>query len=96
MNQKKELLIEILKQLEWYWDLVPWFLVIIEKTGDEELIDDLLKLIQTGIKSIKGKRIRTKLVNRIKEMQKKWDIDQENNSKEADSLLDDFINNIEA
>lgn len=96
MEQKKQLLIEILKQLKWHWDLAPWFLVIVEKTGKEELIDDLLKLIQTGIKSIKGKRIRTKLVNRIKEMQKKWDIDQENNSKEADSLLDDFINNIEA
>jgi hypothetical protein len=94
MEQKKQLLIEILKQLEWHWDLAPWFLVIVEKTGKEELIDDLLKIIQTGIKSIKDKRIRTKLVNRIKEMQKKWDLDQEEKGKEADNQLDNFINNI--
>lgn len=95
MNQKKELLIEILKQLEWHWDLAPWFLVIIEKTGNEELIDDLLKLIKTGIKSIKNKRIKTKLINRIKEMKKKWDIEQEKEREEADELLEDFINGIE-
>lgn len=95
MEQKKELLIEILKQLEWHWDLAPWFLVIIEKAGNEELIDDLLKLIKTGIKSIKNKRIKTKLINRVKELQKKWDLDQEERSEEADKMLDDFINNIE-
>ncbi len=95
MEQKKQLLIDILKQLEWHRDLAPWFLVVVEKTWNNEIIDTLLNLIQMWIKSIKDKRIRSKLVNRVKELQKKWDLDQENSSKEADSLLDDFINNIE-
>ncbi len=75
--------------------MAPWFLVVVEKTWNNEIIDTLLNLIQMWIKSIKDKRIRSKLVNRVKELQKKWDLDQENSSKEADSLLDDFINNIE-
>ena len=95
MEQKKQLLISVLKQLEWHRDLAPWFLVIAEKSENEKIIDDLLKLIQTWIKSIKDKRIRTKLVNRVKELQMKWDLDQERNREEADGLLDDFINNIE-
>lgn len=95
MEQKKQLLIEILKQLEWHWDMAPWFLVIVEKAWDERLIDDLLKLIQTWIKSIKDKRIKNKLINRVKELQKKWDLDHEKSSEEADDLLNDFLNNIE-
>ena len=95
MEEKKALLIEILKQLEWHRDLAPWFLVIVEKTWNEKIIDELLKLIQMWIKSIKDKRVRTKLVNRVKELQKKWDLDQEKSCEESDSLLDDFINNIE-
>jgi len=95
MEQKKQLLIDVLKKLEWHRDLAPWFLVIVEKFENEKIIDDLLKLIQTWIKSIKDKRIRTKLVNRVKELQKKWDFDKEKSGDEADNLLDDFINNIE-
>ena len=92
---KKQLLIEILKQLKWHRDLAIWFLIIVEKTEDEKLIDELFKIIQKWIKSIKDNRIRTKLINRVKELQKKWDLDQENNSEEAEDLLDDFINDID-
>jgi len=95
MKEKKAILTDILKQLEWLRDLAPWFLVIVEKTWNEKIINDLLKLIQTWIKSIKDKRVRTKLVNRVKELQKKWDLDQEKCGKESDNLLNDFINNIE-
>ena len=95
MEQKKELILRVLEKLEWYWDMAPWFLVIIEKAGNEELIDDLLKLIRTGIKTIKNKRIKEKLVSRVKELQRKWDLEQEQNWEEADNLLEDFINNIE-
>lgn len=93
--EKKQVLIEILRQLEWHWELARWFLVIVEKSENEKIIDDLIKLIQTGIRSIKDKRIRAKLVERVKEMQMRWDIDQENSSEEAENLLDDFIKGIE-
>ena len=92
---KKQLLIEILKQLEWHWDLARWFLVIVKKSDNEKFIDDLLKLIQTWIKAIKNKRMKAKLVERVKELQRKWNIDQENSKKEADNLLDNFIKIIE-
>ncbi len=95
MEQKKQLIMDILKQLKSHRDLAPWFLVIIEKTWSEEIIDELLKLIQTGIKSIKDKRIRTKLVDKIKELQKRWDIEQEKERKESDELLEKFIDEIE-
>ena len=84
----------MLKKLEWYWDMAPWFLVIVEKTWDEKIIDELLKLIQIGIKSIKDKRVRTKITNRIKELQKEWDLTQEIEKEEAEKMLDEFISNI--
>ena len=87
MIKKKQLLIEILKELEWQRDLASWFLVIIEKTWNEELIDKLLKIIQKWIKTIKDNRIRTKLINRIKKLQSRWDKDQENSTDEANKIL---------
>lgn len=94
MGQKKELILRVLEKLEWYWDMAPWFLVIVEKTWDEKIIDELLKLIQIGIKSIKDKRVRTKIANRIKELQKEWDLTQEIEKEEAEKMLDEFISNI--
>ena len=95
MEQKKELILRVLEKLEWYWDMAPWFLAIVERTSDEKIVEDLLKLIRTGIKTIKNKRIKEKLVSRVKELQRKWDLEQEQNWEEADNLLEDFINNIE-
>ena len=95
MEQKKQLLIEILKKLEWHRELATWFLIIVEKTWNEKIINQLLKLIQKWIKSIKEKNIRTKLINRIKELQKKWDKEQEESNNETENLLEDFINNME-
>ena len=93
-DKKKELILRVLEKLEWYWDMAPWFLVIVEKTWDEKIIDELLKLIQIGIKSIKDKRVRTKIANRIKELQKEWDLTQEIEKEEAEKMLDEFISNI--
>ena len=91
----KQKLIEILKQLEWNRDLARWFLLIVEKTEDEKLIDEIIKLIKRWIRTIKNNRIRTKLIERVKELQRKWDLDQETSNEEADSRLDDFINGVE-
>ena len=95
MSEKKKILIKILKQLEWHRNLAQWFLVIVKKTENEKIVDDLLKTIEIWMKSIKNKRIRTKLVKRVKELQKKWDTDQEKNNNEANNMLEKFINNIE-
>jgi len=45
MEERKQGLIKILKQLEWDWDLARWFLIIVENTEDEEVIDGLIKII---------------------------------------------------
>jgi len=95
MEQKKQLLYNILKQFVWYRDMAPWFLVVLEKAWSEKLIDDLLNIIQKWVKSIKNNRIRIKLIERVKELQKKWDLDKAKDSENADNILNEFINNLE-
>ena len=91
MEERKQGLIKILKQLEWDWDLARWFLIIVEKTEDEEVIDGLIRVIHRWIRTIKNNRLRAKLEERVKELQRKWDLDQESGREEADNLLNDFI-----
>ena len=94
-NPQKESLKTILKALIPYWNLAEWFLTIVEQTNDKELENQILSMIYKWVKSITSEKDRTKIKNKINEMQKKNDFENQKDQEEADKILDDFINNIE-
>ena len=93
-NLKKNLLINILKAIDWYRDLAGWFLTIIQNTNDENLINNTLTEIQNWIKSIKSQRNKEKIKNKITEIYKENDKKLKEDKQNAEKFLDDFIKNI--
>lgn len=93
-EQKKELLINILKALDSYRDLAEWLLTIIQDVDDYNLIDNILIEIQNWIKSIKSKREREKIKKEIKQIYKENENKTKQDKKNAEKFLEDFINNI--
>lgn len=53
---KKELLLEIITKLLPYWDLAEGYLLLLQNTEDETLIDQLYTLFLTQIKTINSKQ----------------------------------------
>lgn len=97
MNKKrpqKESLKTILTALIPYRNLAEWFLTIINETDDKELENEILSMINKWVKSITSERDRAKIKNKINEIQKKNDFENQKDKEEADKILDDFISNI--
>lgn len=90
MYQKKETLKKILEALIPYRDLAEWFLLLTEKTKDEELINALYELICNQIKSIKDENKRKSINKALKQIKEKEEEENEGNNE----YLENLINNI--
>ena len=91
---QKESLKAILTALIPYRNLAELFFTIIKETEDEELEKEILSIITKWVKSINSQQERTKIKKKIKEIQNKSEYENEKDKKEADKILNDFINNI--
>ena len=93
-EQKKELLVNILKAIDSYRDLAEWFLTIVENTKDDNLINNILIEIQNWIKLIKSQRKRENIKKEINNIYEKYNNKTEQDKEKAEEFLENFINNI--
>ncbi len=92
---RKESLKNILTALIPYRNLAEWFLTIIEESNDKQLENQILSIIYKWVKSIKSEKDRIAIKNKFKELQNKNNYEDEKDKKEADKIMNDFINNLE-
>jgi len=94
-NRKtKDALIIILQALVPYRDQAEWFLEIIKTTDNEELENKLINVIYQQVKTIKSNEEIEDIKKNISEIHNKYEYKEEQDKKDAEKLLDDFIDNI--
>jgi hypothetical protein len=90
----KNALIIILQALIPYRDQAEWFLEIIKTTDNEELENKLINTIYQQVKTIKSTKDIENIKKNISEIHNKYEYKEEQDKKDAEKLLDDFIDNI--
>ena len=94
---KKELLILILTKLLPYWDLAQGFLILVQESEDVKFIEELYLLISQQISTIQDDHKKQEVIlqlQKIKKTKKQQEEITEQEKDEADTMLDDFINDI--
>jgi ClpP class serine protease len=91
---KKQALIEILQQLVGYRELAEGFIMLIQHAKDDNLADELLKLIYDQVKKIENKEKQKQIYKQITIL-KEHNVMMEADRKEADALLDSLLTMIE-
>ena len=94
---KKELLILILTKLLPYWDLAQGFLILVQESEDVKFIEELYLLISQQISTIQDYHKKQEVIlqlQKIKKTKKQQEEITEQEKDEADTMLDDFINDI--
>jgi hypothetical protein len=78
MEEKKALLLNILRKLEWTWDLAENMIALIESEYcSGELLDSLIGLINAWLKNIADKSQNIEMANALAEIEK-MKLSQEN------------------
>jgi peptide subunit release factor 1 (eRF1) len=93
MNQKKELLIQILNKLKPHRDLADGILALIESSyADEKAIDGVIHVIANSIKTLKNSEQKTILQKGLEKIQqiKSMEEDEEISEEELDAILADI------
>lgn len=93
MEQKKELLIKVLKKLIPHWDLAEGVLALVESGSiDDQTIDGVIHILAQSIKKLQNKEDTTKLQKSLEKIQQiKMLEDEEKISEEnLDALLADI------
>ena len=94
LETQKDAIIIILQALKPYRDMAEWFLEIIQTTNNIELETNLINAIYQKVKSIKSKKEIKNIKKNISETHNKYNYKEKQDRKDAEKLLDDFINNI--
>lgn len=93
MEQKKKLLIMVLKKLQPQWNLAEGILALVESSYiDEKTIDGLIHIISHSIVTAKTKQeknVLTQWLEKIKKI-KRLENDEKMSDKELDNLLADI------
>lgn len=93
MEQKKELLIKVLKKLQPYRDMTEGILALMESSYiDEKTIDAVIHTISQSIKTVKNKQEKIALTHGLEKIQKikQMEDDEKMSDKELDKLLADI------
>ena len=73
MNQKKELVIKVLENLQWHRDMTQDLLVIVNSSYcSDEILNSIIKLVNKAIKSVKendDKLLLEKSLQQLKKIQ---------------------------
>lgn len=92
---KKIVLSKILRKILPYRNLAKWFLLLVEESDDQNVIDNLYTTIIFQIKSIKWKKEKEILTTALQELREKEYKNQEQVNREADEIFDDLLKNME-
>lgn len=93
-KQKKQALEKILEALIPYWDLAEWFLLILNKGNNDELIEKLYQEILKEIRNIDSESQQKQIKTALQKLKEKSEQVCKEDENEAEIMLEDFINNI--
>lgn len=88
--QKKELLIEIITKLLPYWELAEGYLLLLQTTEDQTIIDQLYTLFLTQIKSINSTQAQESLRATLQKLKKREEKEQQEESAALEQLLENL------
>lgn len=94
---EKTLIINVLEQLKPYWDMAEWFLVVVQQSDNQEILDELWGLIYTWITTIADANQKNLIKNKLLQIQSLRLAEEESSSKDqkdADTILDGLLNDI--
>lgn len=93
----KQIVLVILEQLKPYWDMAEWFLVVVQQSDNQEILDELWRLICAWVNTItdekKKEYIKTQLLQ-IKSLRLAEEESSSKDQKDADTILDGLLNDI--
>jgi uncharacterized protein involved in tolerance to divalent cations len=93
MQQKKELLINVITKLKWHWDLAEWILALLESSYiDDKAIDWLIDLVSKSIKACKNNVDTNKMKKWLEKIQEIKEL--ENAEKLSEEDLDALLESI--
>ena len=94
---EKTLIINVLEHLKPYWDMAEWFLVVVQQSDNQEVVDELRGLIYTWITTIADENQKNLIKNQLLQIQSLRLAEEESSSKDqkdADTILDGLLNDI--
>jgi hypothetical protein len=94
---KKDLLVLVLTKLLPYWDFAQGFLILVQESEDAKFVEELYLLISQQISAIQDDHKKQEVIlqlQKIKKTRKQQEEITEQEQDEADTMLDDFINDI--
>lgn len=75
--------------------MAEWFLLILKEEWNDELIENLYKIIIQEIKNINSKTEQKNIKNVLLKLKEKSEQTTKADEEDAEQMLDDFINNIQ-
>lgn len=93
MENKKQILLEILSELEWSWEIAFWLKKLIENSQDEDLINIVYEMIDYWINQTKIEENSEKILT-IKDKLKDFKNQEENQQEDIEIFLRQNLNNL--
>ena len=92
--EKKKILKKILTALVPYRELAEWFLLLLEEKWNEEIEEKLYQKILREIRNINSKTQQENIRTALQKLKEKSETVTKTEEKEAEEMLDDFMNNV--
>jgi len=92
--EKKKILKKILTALVPYWELAEWFLLLLEEEWNEGIEEKLYQRILKEIRNINSKTQQENIKTALQKLKEKSETVTKTEEKEAEEMLDDFMNNL--
>lgn len=93
MENKKQILLEILSELEWSWEIAFWLKKLIENSQDEDLINIVYEMIDYWINKTKIDENSEKILT-IKDKLKDFKNQEENQQEDIETFLRQNLNTL--
>ena len=93
-HEKKKILKKILTALVPYRELAEWFLLLLEEKWNEEIEEKLYQKILREIRNINSKTQQENIRTALQKLKEKSETVTKTEEKEAEEMLDDFMNNV--
>ena len=94
---KKILIINLLEKIKPYWDMAEWFLVVVQQSDNQDILDELWGFVYTWIKTITDEKKKELIKNQLIQIKSLRLTEEESSSKDqkdADTILDGLLNDI--
>ena len=95
-ESKITMLKKILNELVPYWEPAQGFLLLLDEEWNDELKENVYKEILIQIKNIKSTNQQEQIKTALQKLKEKSESSIKADEEDAEKMLDEFINNIDA